>query len=535
MNKFLKGAAILGLAGIIVKVMGVFFRIPITLWVGADGLSYYSSVYQIYTFLLILSTAGFPVAISRMVSERIAVKNYGGAHKVFTTSVWLMTVIGVVFFCLFFFGAKFIENVVLDAPGTLPSIKAIAPALLLVPIMSAYRGYFQGRQNMNPTASSQFMEQLFRVGGGLLLAHAMISAGNEYVSAGATFGCSLGSFAGLATVVFIYIMSRKKINHQIDANIAYEAKEDTGYIVKRILAIAIPITIGASVLPLVNAIDAMMVMRRLQDTGWSYIQAKALWGRLGGYCDSLIGLPQAFISAIAMSLVPAISASHKLGNKIEEADNMKLAMRVAMMIGLPCAAGIFSLAHPILSLLYPTAERAQEVLEAAPTLQLMCLIVAFMSIIQTLTGALQGIGRQGRPVRNIAIGAIFKIILTYVLVGIKAINVNGACIATIVCYIIAATLDIRDVKKYAGVTFEPVLTYVKPLASSVIMGAVAFGIHKLVFMIVKSNAIATFVAIIAGVIVYAALILFTKAITVDEIRRLPKGDKLANIIIKFVK
>ncbi len=535
MNKFLKGAAILGAAGIIVKIIGVAFRIPLTLWVGADGLSYYSSVYQIYTFLLILSTAGFPVAISRMVSERIALKNYGGAHKVFTTAVWLMTAIGVVFFGLVFFGAGFIEKTVLDCEGTFPSIRAIAPALLLVPIMSAFRGYFQGRQNMNPTALSQLVEQLFRVGFGLLLAYMFIGKGNEYVSAGATLGCSVGSLAGLAIMLLVYGLSRNYINKQINHYKDFESKEDTKYIVKRILAIAIPITIGASVLPLVNAIDAAMVMRRLQATGWSFVESKALWGRLGGYCDSLIGLPQAFISAIAMSLVPAISASHKLGDKIEEAENMKLAMRVAMLIGLPCAAGIFSLAHPILKLLYPTAKVAQEVSDAAPTLQLMCLIVAFMSIIQTMTGALQGIGKQGRPVRNIAIGAIFKIVLTYVLVGIRSINVNGACIATIVCYIVAALLDIRDVRKFAGVKFDPVLTYIKPLISSVAMGACAFGMYKLVFAIIKSNAVATLVAIAFGVIVYVALILITKSITLDEIRRLPKGNKLANLLEKVVK
>ena len=154
-NKFLKGAAILGIAGIIVKVMGVFFRIPLTNWVGADGISYYSSVYPIYTFFLILSTAGIPVAVSRMVSERIAVSNYGGAHKVFHTALWFLSLLGFVTFAIVYFGAGFIESHVLKNEGTMMALQAIAPALFIVPVMSAYRGYFQGRQNMNPTAISQ--------------------------------------------------------------------------------------------------------------------------------------------------------------------------------------------------------------------------------------------------------------------------------------------------------------------------------------------------------------------------------------------
>lgn len=532
-NKFLKGAAILGVAGILVKLMGMLFRLPLTNWVGADGLSYYSSVYPIYTFFLLLSTAGIPVAISRMISERNAVKNYGGAHKVFRTSVWLLGTIGMISFIIVFFGAGFIERVVLDHPGTSYSLQAIAPSLFIVPVMAAYRGYFQGRQNMNPTALSQFFEQMTRVCVGLILAYQLIKTGNEAVSAGAIFGSSAGAFVGLLVAVLIYILNHKTVKKQMRIYKDYEHLESSWSLVKEILAISIPITIGACILPLVNAIDAMMVMRILQHTGWSFVESKALWGRLGGYCSSLIGMPQVLIQAIVMSLVPAIAAGYKLKNHKEVEDNMNFAMRTAMIVGFPCAVGMFVLAKPILLMLYP--RQVQEANDAVPTLQLMTISIIFLSIMVTVTGELQGIDKQMLPVKNLAIGAIAKVIVTLGLTSIHAINVNGAPLGTLACYIVASVLDIRDLKKCTGIKFDPVMTYVRPGAASAGMGIVAFAAYKIVFLVLHSNALGALMGIILGVISYAILIFALKAISLDEVRKLPKGDKIAKLAGKFVR
>lgn len=534
-NKFLKGAAILGIAGIIVKVMGIFFRVPLTRWLGDSGMADYSSVYPIYTLFLVISTAGIPVAISRMVSERIAVKNYEGAHKVFRTSVWLLGFMGLVSFAIVNYGSDFIEEVVLNNAGAGLSLKAIAPALLIVPVMSAYRGYFQGRQNMNPTAVSQLFEQFARVAVGLGLAYYLLASGASAACAGATFGVTAGAGAGLFVVVMIYIFNLKAIRKNIDCHKSESFLEPTGNIIKEILGIAVPITIGAAILPLVNSIDSMMVMRRLMETGWSEVQAEALWGRLGSYCSSLIGMPQVFIQAIVMSLVPAISAGYKVRNYGEVNNNMQFAMRASMIVGFPCAVGMFSLAKPILDLLYYTPERAAEIEAAVPTLMIMTVSIIFMSTLQTLTGALQGIGKQMIPVKNLAVAAVAKVVLTYVLVGMKVFNVNGAPIGTIVCYIIASVLNIRDVKKYTGITFDFGMTYGKPFVASAAMGAAVFAAYKLVSLVVNSNTIATLLSICVGIAVYGVLILMTKAITKDEIRRLPKGDKLVRILDHFIK
>ncbi len=532
-NKFLKGAAVLAAAGLLVKFMGVFFRVPLTNWVGAEGMSYYSSVYPFYTFFLLLSTAGIPVAISRMISERSAVKNYGGAHKVFNVSVWLLGGIGFVSFLIVHFGAGFIETVVLNNPGTRYALQAIAPSLFLVPVMAAYRGYFQGRQNMNPTAVSQLLEQFFRVGVGLLLGYHLISSGYDKFAAGAIFGCTAGAGAGLAIAIAIYFLNRRVIMSQIHRHISYEVNESSMKIVKEILIIAIPITIGACIYPLVNAIDSMMVMRRLQAAGFTLMESRVLFGKLGGYCASIVGMPQVLIQAIVMSLVPAIAAGYKVKNHEEVRFNMQYAMKMTMIIGFPCAFGMIALAHPILLLLYPM--QAEEVAETAIVFAIMSISTIFMSPMVTLTGALQGIDRQMLPVKNMAIGAVAKVVVTFILVGIRPINVNGASIGTIVFYIVATWLNIRDVKKEAGVEFDAKVTYIKPLISSAVMGAAVFVLYRLMMLVIHSNAFCCLLSIAFGVVVYAVMVLVTKTITLDEISRLPKGDKLARLAGKFVR
>ena len=277
-NKFLKGAAILGIAGVIVKLIGAVFRIPLTNWIGTDGMSYYGCAYPIYSLFLTVSTAGIPVAISKMVAERVTVRNYGGAHKVFKVSLGLLSVLGVFSFLLCYLGADFIAGTIQNNPEAASSIRAISPALLFVPILSAFRGYFQGRQNMNPTAVSELTEQSVRAAVGLTLAYSFLAVGLPEAAAGATFGASAGSFASMVVIALIYVLNRKTIHTKIrrgDNNL-----EETGEILKKILMIAIPITLGASIMPIMNAIDSTVVMGRLEATGWTHDEAKNLFGQL---------------------------------------------------------------------------------------------------------------------------------------------------------------------------------------------------------------------------------------------------------------
>lgn len=285
--------------------------------------------------------------------------------------------------------------------GAVLPIKAIAPALIFVPVMSAYRGYFQGRQNMNPTAISQFIEQIFRVAVGLILASVMVAQGLEMAAAGATFGATVGSIAGLLIIMLIYALNKKAINYHLRQSRQIHGerrkKEKTMAIVKQILIIAIPITIGASILPLVNFADSAIVTRRLLDGGFTDVEARELWGQLSGYCNTMVGLPQVLTQAVAVAMVPAIAAAYKLRNRAEIDENINLGMRISMIIGMPCAAGMIALAEPILLLLF--SSEAASAISAAPTLMVMCLGVPLMALLQTTNGILQGVNRQVLPMK----------------------------------------------------------------------------------------------------------------------------------------
>ncbi|MCI8609379.1 MAG: polysaccharide biosynthesis protein [Firmicutes bacterium] len=530
-NKFLKGAAILGVSGVIVKLIGAVFRIPLTNWIGEDGMAFYGCAYPIYSFFLVISTAGIPVAISKMVSERITVRNYSDAHKVFQVSLRLLTVLGVVSFLLCYLGADMIAGKFQHIPEAASSIRAISPALLFVPVLSAFRGYFQGRQNMNPTAISELTEQTFRAIVGLSLAYSFMTVGLSEAAAGATFGASAGSFAGMVIIMLIYGLNRKTIHTKIRrGERGYENSRD---ILKKILIIAIPITLGAAIMPIMSTIDSIIVPGRLMDTGWTKEQAQSLFGQLSGYCSSLIGLPQIFTQAVAVSLVPAISAAFLRGDRNELQDNVRLGLRATMIIGFPCAVGLFVMAEPIMLLLFPRQEA--EAVAAAPTLMVMAIGVVFLASVQTLTGALQGVGRQSIPVRNLAIGAVVKLVVSWICVGIPTINVKGAALGSIAAYGIAMVLDLAAVRRFTGTKFDMKLTYIIPGVASGLMGAAAFAAYKGLFMITDSNGLSALAAIGIAVIVYAALILLMRGITKDEISRLPKGDKLVRLLGRFVK
>ena len=526
-------AAVLAGAGFIVKILGACFRIPLTNWIGADGMANYAPAYAIYSVLLVISTAGLPVATSKMVAERYAVGQYREAERVFKLSRLLMTALGVMGGLVVLFGAGPIAEHFIHIPGSALAMQATAPALIIVPIMSAYRGYFQGQQNMNPTAVSQIVEQIFRVGVGLSLGYYMIN-GSLFASqydpgargaAGGCFGASAGAIAGLAVVLLIYSANRKAIKARIRKDNT-TARETSGQILKTITIIAIPITIGAALLPLMNSIDASIVNYRLLATGWETEAAKDLYGQLTSMADPIIGFPQVFMQAIIVSIVPMVSAAKRLEDDAELKSTVALGFRMTTIIALPCAAGLLVLAKPALLLLYPL--QVESAISATPCLQVLALGFIFLGLVTTMTGILQGLTKQNWPVINLAIGIAIKIIITWFLVGIHSINIVGAAIGTLCAYLTAATLDYLCVRKFTGVRIPVKQTVVKPAIAAVIMAAIALGAYKL-FMFTDHNSIATLLAIIVGACIYGVLIIKMKVITRDEIVAIKFGGKIAKI------
>lgn len=525
-ENFLKGAAILGIAGIVVKVLGAIYRIPLVNIISSDGMGYYQTSYPLYTLLLTISTAGFPTAVAKLVSEKRALGNHRGAHRIFKISFFGMTLIGILTSVFVYFNAQTIVGLI-GNKNAYYSLIALTPALLFVPIMSSFRGYFQGTQSMTPTAISQVIEQMFRVAVGLFLAYYLLDVGLPQAAGGAAFGASAGAIVGTLGIIVIYFLSRRKIKNEISRSAKYN-RESVGEVLKKLLAIAIPITIGAAIVPIMNNIDVLIVLRRLRTIGFTEAEANDLFGQLGGMAQTLINFPQVFSMALAMSLVPAISHAFTRKNYEGIRRITKSGVRVTLLIGLPSALGLFVLSTPIMKLLY-FSEDIETLVSTGQILQILAFSVIFLTLVQSLTAILQGMGRIMIPVRNLAIGALVKTIVTFTLVGIVEINIRGAAIGTVCAYMTASILNFIAVKRYTKTTFNFVDALLKPVISVILMTATVWYSYSFINPILGGK-IATVLAIFIGAAVYGLALLLLGSLTSKDFELLPGGEKLARVL-----
>ncbi len=528
-NGFLKGAAILGMAGVVVKILGAIYRIPIGNIITDRGMGYYQTAYPLYVLLLTISTAGFPVAIAKLVSEKRAVGDYKSAHKVFKVALLGLFMAGILTSLFVLIGAKpIVESI--GNPNAYYSFIALVPALFFVPIMSAFRGLFQGRQNMGPTAISQIAEQFFRVVTGLSLTYLLLDKGIPIAAGGASFGGSAGALIGAVVIIIIYHSKKKEINHEIE-NSLVNVDYGVSTIIKDLLTIAIPITIGASIAPIMDTIDTGLVLKRLQSINYTQAQANAMFGQIKGFAQTLINLPQIFSIAIAMSIVPAI-ANATARKKIDEIkDIISSGIRITLLIGLPCAFGLFVLAKPIIGLLY-YKNTIESINSTGLILQYLSFGVISLTLVQALTAILQGLGKPMIPVISLFTGAVVKIILTYNLTVIPSINIKGAAISTVAAYSIAAIIDMIALVLITKIKFNYKNIFMKPLISSLGMALVA----KFSFMFFTGligDRMSTIVAIILAGVVYIVLLVVTGSITPEDMLLLPKGDKIKKKLSKY--
>lgn len=524
----MKGATILVIAGIVSKIFGAIFRIPLTNMIGAEGQAYYSAAYAVYNLLFVIATAGFPVAISRMVSSRIAEGDFINAHKSYKLAMKVSWALGIVSFIVMFFGAGAIAAAYKN-PGAEASMKAISVALLFTPVVASMRGYYQGRQNMKPTGVTEVIEQMMRVAVGLTLAYMFYKSNLQYAAAGATFGASAGIIAALVAMAVIYARDREPRSKLLEGSIV-KAETDKKRL-KELFAFLIPITIGASVMPIMFNIDAGIIVRRLLATGWDPVMAKKLYGLMGGFCDPIINLPNIFIDAICISLMPAVTTAYTLNNKQDMDDHIKTGLKTMMIITYPCAIGLIVLAKPILTMLY--YRKYDEALLAVPALQILALSIITLSIMRTLQSCLQGIGKMMLPVYNLFIGAIVKAISSYILLGIPSVNINGAAIGSVLAYVTAGILNFRALKKYTDVSLDMKSIFFRPLVAALIMGAAAIVSYKLLFLITSSNAVSTLIAVMFAAAVYFVSAFLTGAVTKDEIELIPKGDLIYRLAVRM--
>ena len=530
-ESFLKGALILSLAGVIVKIMGAFFRIPLSNLIGSIGMGYYQVVYPIYTLFLTLAVAGFPTALAKLVSEQRAVGDFKGANKTFRISYTVLFITGLISFSIFFFGAEFISTVILKNSGAYAAMVAISPALLFVPLMSSYRGYFQGRRDMTKIAVSQVIEQFFRVSLGLFLGYMLMkSYGPEMGAAGGVLGAAIGGFASAAFLIYIYLRNTKERKAEI-AHSSHIKTESTGTILKKLLYVAIPITIGACVMPLVNMVDSVIVVRRLQVAGFDIDMANSLLGQLSGMAIPIVNLPVVIDQAIGMSLVPSISEAYALNQINRARKEAKTGLKTILLVVLPCTFGLAALATPIMSLLFPSIEAT-----GPASLGTLLFVVApsaiFLGLVYAQNGILQGMGKPMVPVMALLVGMLFKVVISYTLTGIESINIIGSGIGTVSAYAVASIIEFIYIKKHMKLKLSLKEFIIKPLLTVITM----FVVVKLTYGVTVGflgNALATLVSISIGGVVYGLVLLGIGGITKEELMSMPKGEKIYSILRKF--
>ena len=529
-KSFVKGAAILGGAGLIVKIIGALFRIPLTNIIGADGMANYQVAYPVYATLIVISTAGIPAAISRMVSERVTVGDYRGAHKIFQTAFRVLFLIGIVSTAIMFAISGLYANAA-KIPSANLSLIMIAPALFFVSILSSYRGYFQGLQIMSPTALTQLIEQAVKLGAGLFLASLWIEKGVEYGAAGALLGVSISEVCALAVIIFIYNRKKKDIKEKRKL-MSQDIPGGSKKLAKDLLRIAIPITVGGCIMPIVGFIDTLIVtntMAAIDYSAFNPLSPTSSFGVLTGSINPLINMPAVLSLALCMSLVPAISEARTNKDNAAIAERSGMGFKLAMLIGLPCALGMFLLAQPIITLLYHSGLTSDELAIGTGLLQTLAIGVLFLTMLQTMTGILQGAGKQHIPVINLGIGAVVKIVLSIVLIRIPSLNINGAAIGTAACYAVAAVLNTLAVIRVTKPTIKKTSGLLMPVLSTAAMGIVLYFMY-ISLLPSLGNTKATLLCIAGAVLVYVVMLFVTGSIKKEDMPYFPGGSKITGLM-----
>ena len=528
-QSFLGGAAILAAAVAIVKLIGAAYKLPLNNILGDVGMSYWDTAYKIYNFLLTFSTAGLPLAISKLTSEAYTQGRENEKRKIFRTAIWLFFALGLVGSLLMFFQADLLVGFLRNENAMRP-VQAVAPAVFCVCILACMRGYTQGQGNMTPTAVSQVLEALCKVGIGLPLAWYLLNIGRnmDVGAAGAILGVTIGTVVSMLFLC-IYLFTHRDHRKSLDV------PSSGGTLVKRILAIGVPITLGNSAMSIISILDTKIVLGRLQD-GLSLAPTAA--NALNGQYTTGMVMPNmvaSFVYPVTMSLLP-FAAAALARNDTREADRtISTAFRLLALLALPAGIGLSVLATPIEKLVLPSQQELA--VAAGPHLQILGIATIFICLMVLTNAILQTYGKEKIPIFTVIAGGVVKIILNYILVGNPEINIHGAPISTLCCYMVIAGLNLFFVWVYSPQKPRYMQLFAKPVLASVLMGGAAWAVYGFLNRMLESgysaygaNAIATLGAILIGVIVYFILVIALRILRAEDVKSIPHGTKLIKLL-----
>lgn len=527
---FVQGILALLFSQIIIKLLGLVYKLYLTNreGFGDAGNAIYGSGYQIYALLLTLSSIGVPGAIAKMISEKAAIGDNRGAHRIFKISLVTFGLVGLFGTCIMFFGARYISNVMLQIPEAELTMVALAPAIFFVAIASVIRGYFNGMHTMKATANSQTLEQVFKTFFTLLFVEIIAmftNADTTLMAAGATIATTLATFLSFGYLYLYYKSTKKNIKNNENSYIG-NTRESVKDVLKTILIVSIPITITALLSTVNKNIDSFTVVGGLKTFITDENRAKELYGIISGKVDTLTTLPLSFNVAFSSALVPAVASAVAIKNTKVASEKISFTILATILIGLPATVGMIIFAEPILKLLFPMQP------EGTLVLQITSLSIITIALVQTINAALQGIGRINVPAVALTIGVIAKFICNITLVPNPQFGILGAAIGTVLCYIIADVIAFIVLKRSIKLDTKLSKFVIKPLIASIIMGIISYGLYINIINII-GNKLATIISLIVAVIVYGLSIATLKILTKEEILMLPLGNKIYKLLNKL--
>ena len=522
---FLHGAALLAIATACVKLIGAFYKIPLKMIIGDQGYGYFASAYDLYSVLLLVSTAGLPVAMSRMISQASSLGNQNQVRKIYRTARMIFLILGIVSSSFMVLGSKWLATELLEQPNAAPAIACLGPCALFMGIISTFRGFFQGHGNMKPTSQSQVLEAFVKLLIGLGLAFVITVRVNSVplAAAGAIFGVTGSCFV---SALFLYGKFRPAYRELPQAQDTPDTYANTA---KSLLAIAVPITIGSVGLQFLTVVEQKLYMGQLLGTlGFSQDTADTMKG-IYSMSMTIYNMPCSFIVPIAISVIPAITSQLTLKNDDQLRQTEESAARIAGLISLPCSAGLLLLARPIMALLGGYTGENLDL--AANLMTVLGLCVFLYAIIQYTNALLQSHGYAYIPVINMLLAGIVKLAVVYTLVGNPNLGILGAPIGSVLCYTAIAAMNLLSIARVVPQKPRLLQNLLRPVLPAAIMGVFVFLCYRgLLALGITSRVLLCGVPIFVGVAVYAACIVLFKTIKKEDCLLLPKGEKLAKLL-----
>lgn len=541
-KNYLVQGSILAVASIIAKIIGMIYRFPLTNTLGNEGNSYYSTANEVYNIVLMISSFSLPLAVSKLVSERIHKGEYKNAHRVFLCAMRFALIAGGALALLTYVLAGVITKYVLSIELAVYALRVLAPAIFVFAIVGVFRGFFQGYSNMTPTAVSQVIEQIVNAIFTVVCANIMYSYGislaqengNELLgpawgAAGGTFGTVVSVTVAMLFMMFVYTVQKPVLKRQMHRDTTTHLESERAIYRTMILTI-IPIVLSTLIYNISNVADQGVFNKVLLGQGYTEKQYTSIWGIYSGQFRVLMNVPLSLASCLAPSVVPSLTAAMARGDRGDARRKIRASVRFTMIITIPCAVGMAALAKPILTMLYPNLETGRPL--AVGIMQTGALLIILYAFSTLTTGILQGLGKLQTPLVNNALALVIHFVLLYVMLTAGNLNIYAVVWSNICFALIVSVLNAVAIARFLHYRQEWKRTFLIPIVVSIIMGAAAYLVYQL-FHLVFGNTISVLFAILAGVVTYGVGLISFKGITVEEIATLPKGYLIVRMLRKI--